>query len=177
MSPEKNVPGFLDVARRLAGKYDRLKFVVVGDGPERSCLEGLTMRLKLDGRVRFTGFVDEMERIYAALDILVISSSTEGIPLTALEAMRHGIPVVSTRVGGIPEIIENGVNGLIVDAGDMEALGSAVESLVIDRAKYLTISQNARDRVGREFNRSSWIQKIQNCYVSVFKSKGGNLHG
>lgn len=172
LSPEKNVPGFLDVARRLAGKYDRLKFVVVGDGPERSWLEGLTMRLKLDGRVRFTGFVDEMERVYAALDMLVISSSTEGIPLTALEAMRHGIPVISTRVGGIPEIIENGVNGLVVDAGDMEALGNAVESLVIDRTKYLSISQNARDRVSREFNRSSWIQTIQNCYTSLLNQRG-----
>ena len=177
LSPEKNVPGFLDVARRLAGKYDRLKFVVVGDGPERDCLEGLTMRLKLDGKVRFTGFVEEMEGIYASLDILVISSSMEGIPLTALEAMRRGIPVVSTRVGGIPEIIEHGVNGLIVEAGDMEALGKAVESLVIDNERYLTISQNARERIRRDFNHSSWIKRIQDCYVSVLNQKGGNVHG
>jgi len=177
LSPEKNIPGFLDVARRLAEKYGRLKFVIVGDGPERSCLEGLTMRMKLDGRVRFTGFVEEMERIYMALDILVISSSMEGIPLTALEAMRHGIPVVSTRVGGIPEIIEHGVNGLIVDAGDMEGLGREVESLVMDSGKYLAISQSARERVRREFNRSLWIEKIQNCYESVINTRGKHLHG
>lgn len=177
LSPEKNIPGFLDVARCLAGRYDHLKFVVVGDGPERECLEGLTIRLKLDGKVRFTGFVDEMESIYRSLDILVISSTTEGIPLTALEAMRHGIPVVSTRVGGIPEIIQEGVNGLIVDAGDMAALGKAVESLVVNREKYLTISRNARDIVRRDFNRSSWVEKIQDCYISALEHKGGNIDG
>jgi len=177
LSPEKNIPGFLDVARRLAAKYDHLKFVVVGEGPERDFLEGLTMRLKLDGKVRFTGFVKQMEEVYASIDILVISSSTEGIPLTALEAMRHGIPVVSTRVGGMPEIIEQGVNGLIVEAGDMDALGKAVESLVIDNKRYLTISQNARERIARDFNRASWIQKIQNCYESVVNRRGGNSHG
>jgi glycosyltransferase involved in cell wall biosynthesis len=177
LSPEKNIPGFLDVARRLAGKYDHLQFIIVGDGPERYGLEGLTMRLKLDGKVRFTGFVEEMESIYTSLDILVISSTTEGIPLTALEAMRHGIPVVSTRVGGIPEIIEQGVNGLIVDAGDMEALGKAVESLVVNKEKYLAISRNARDIVRRDFNRSSWIHKIQDCYISVLDRKGENFYG
>jgi glycosyltransferase involved in cell wall biosynthesis len=177
LSPEKNIPGFLDVARRLAGKYDHLRFVVVGDGPERDCLEGLATRLKLDGKVRFTGFVEEMEGIYALLDMLVISSSTEGIPLTVLEAMHHGIPVVSTRVGGIPEIIESGVNGLIVEAGDMKALSNAVESLIVDSRKYMAISLNARERVRRDFNRLSWTRKIQECYTSVIDQKRVSIHG
>jgi glycosyltransferase involved in cell wall biosynthesis len=171
LSPEKNIPGFLDVARRLSGKYERLRFVVVGDGPERNCLEGLTLKMKLDGKVKFTGFLEDMEGVYASLDMLVISSSMEGIPLTALEAMRHGIPVVSTRVGGIPEVITSGVDGLIVEPGDMEALGDAVEMLVIDNRKYVTIAHNARDKIRREFNRSSWIEKIQSCYVSVLNQR------
>lgn len=174
LSPEKNIPGFLDVARRLAGKYDHLRFVVVGDGPERDGLEGLTISLKLDGKVRFTGFVEDMDQVYASLNILVISSTMEGIPLTALEAMRHGIPVVSTRVGGIPEIIEDGLNGLIVEAGNMEALCSAVESLVVDEEKRRMISRGARDRIARDFDRSSWIQKIEDCYASILEKRGNN---
>ena len=177
LSPEKNIPGFIDVARRLAGKYNHLRFAVVGDGPERDGLEGLTIRLKLDDKVRFTGFVQDMDQIYASLDILVISSTMEGIPLTALEAMRHGIPVVSTNVGGMPEIIEHGVNGLIVEAGDMEALGNAVESLVVNRERRRAISYNARERIARDFDRTSWIQKIEDCYASILEKRGNNLHG
>lgn len=177
LSPEKNIPGFLEVARKLSGKYERFRFVIVGDGPERNCLEGLTMKLELSGKVQFTGFLTDMEEVYAALDMLVISSSMEGIPLTALEAMRHGIPVVSTRVGGVPEVIDHEVNGLIVDAGDMDALSRAIETLVIDNDKYMTISRNAREKIRREFNSSSWINKIQESYESVLRKRRETLRG
>ena len=85
-----------------------------------------------------------MEEVYSLLDMLVIASSTEGVPLTVLEAMKHGIPVVSTAVGGIPEVIEDGVDGLIVDAGDTGALCRAVEQLVVDGNRYMAISMEDR---------------------------------
>jgi glycosyltransferase involved in cell wall biosynthesis len=171
LSPEKNIPGFLEAARRLSGRYGHLRFVVVGEGPERECLEGLTMKLGLDGKVRFTGFVEEMEEVYSLLDMLVIASSTEGIPLTVLEAMRHGIPVVSTGVGGIPEVIDDGVDGLIVEAGDMGALCRAVETLVVDGNRYMAISRKAQNKVLRDFDRSSWARRIERCYLSMLNKR------
>lgn len=177
LSPEKNIPGFLEVARELSGKYDHLRFVVVGDGPDRECLEGLTMRLGLDGKVRFTGFVEEMEGVYSSLDMLVIASSTEGIPLTVLEAMKQGIPVVSTRVGGIPEVIDHGVDGLMVEPGDTGGLCRAVETLVLDSNRYMMISRNAQRKVLRDFDRSSWIRRIEKCYLSVLNQREGTSHG
>lgn len=171
LSPEKNIAGFLEAARRLSGRYAHLRFIVVGEGPERECLEGLTMRLGLDGKVRFTGFVENMEDVYSLLDMLVIASSTEGVPLTVLEAMKHGIPVVSTAVGGIPEVIENGVDGLIVEAGNTEALCRAVEMLVVDGNRYMAISMNAKRRVLRDFDRSSWVRRIEGCYLSMLNKR------
>jgi glycosyltransferase involved in cell wall biosynthesis len=171
LSPEKNIPGFLEAARRLSKRYGHLRFVVVGEGPERECREGLTMRLGLDGKVRFTGFVEEMEEVYSLLDMLVIASSTEGVPLTILEAMKHGIPVVSTGVGGIPEVIEDGVDGLMVGAGDTAALCRAVETLVVDGNRYMAISRNARKRVLRDFDRLSWARRIESCYLSMLNKR------
>jgi len=177
LSPEKNIPGFLEVARELSGKYDHLRFVVVGDGPDRECLEGLTMRLGLDGKVKFTGFVEDMEEVYSSLDMLVIASSTEGIPLTVLEAMKQGVPVVSTRVGGIPEVIDHGVDGLMVEPGDTGGLCRAVETLILDRNRYMAISRNAQKKVLRDFDRSSWIRRIERCYLSVLNQREGTSHG
>ena len=171
LSPEKNIPGFLEAARRLSKRYGHLRFMVVGEGPERECLEGLTMRMGLDGKVRFTGFVEEMEEVYSLLDMLVITSSTEGVPLSILEAMKHGIPVVSTGVGGIPEVIEDGVDGLMVEAGDTGALCRAVETLVVDGNRYMAISRNARKRVLRDFDRLSWTRRIESCYLSMLNKR------
>ena len=118
LSPEKDVPSFLKAAGLVAEKFNQAKFLVVGEGPERERLQQMAREMGLDGKVRFTGFVEDMNSIYSSIDFLVISSLTEGIPLVVLEAMHQGIPVVSTRVGGIPEVIENGINGILVEPGD-----------------------------------------------------------
>jgi len=177
LSPEKNIPGFLEAARDLSARYGHLRFVVVGEGPEREALKGLTTRLGLDGKVRFTGFVEEMEEVYSLLDMLVISSSTEGVPLTVLEAMRHGVPVVSTGVGGIPEVIEDGLDGLIVESGDTGALCRAVETLVVDGNRYMAISRNAQKKVLRDFDRSSWARRIERCYLSMLNKREESSNG
>ena len=119
------------------------------------------------------GFVREMEEVYSLLDMLVIASSTEGVPLTILEAMKHGIPVVSTGVGGIPEVIEDGVDGLMVEAGDTGALCRAVETLVVDGNRYMAISRNAQKKVLRDFDRSSWARRIESS-LPVHAQCGGS---
>ncbi len=105
------------------------------------------------------------------MDMLDITSSTEGVPLRILEAMKNGIPVVSTGVGGIPEVIEDGVDGLMVEAGDTGALCRAVETLVVDGNRYMAISRNARKRVLRDFDRLSWARRIESCYLSMLNKR------
>jgi glycosyltransferase involved in cell wall biosynthesis len=129
----------------------------------------MAKEMELGDKVRFTGFVEDMGSIYRSLDLLVISSLTEGIPLVVLEAMQQGIPVVSTRVGGIPEVIEDGVNGILVEPGDPHALSRAIVSLVLDDNKYVEISRNGRDRIARSFNRSVWTQEMEKIYHDVLR--------
>ena len=167
LSPEKDVPSFLKAAGLVAEKFNQASFLVVGEGPERERLQRMARELGLDGKVRFTGFVEDMGSIYSSIDLLVISSLTEGIPLVVLEAMHQGIPVVSTRVGGIPEVIENGVDGILVEPGDSHALSRAIESLVLDDNKYVEISRNGRDRIARSFNRSVWVKEMETIYKNV----------
>jgi glycosyltransferase involved in cell wall biosynthesis len=169
LSPEKDVPSFLKAAGLVAEKFNQAKFLVVGEGPERERLQQMAREMGLDGKVRFTGFVEDMGSIYSSIDLLVISSLTEGIPLVVLEAMQHGIPVVSTRVGGIPEVIENGVDGILVEPGDSHGLSQAIDSLILDDNKYVEISRNGRDRIARSFNRSAWIQEMEKIYHDVLR--------
>lgn len=169
LSPEKDIPSFLRAAGLVTARTDKAKFVVVGDGPERDRLEQMARDMGLDGRVRFTGFVDDMGPIYSSLDVLVISSITEGLPLVVLEAMKHGIPVVSTRVGGIPEVIDDGVDGILVEPREADALFRAIESVILDDKKYAKISRNAVTKIREKFNQSAWIRKIEQIYHDVLQ--------
>ena len=169
LSPEKDVSGFVQAAGLLAGKFNRVKFLVVGDGPERKTLEEMAVSQGLKERINFTGFVNDMDGIYRSLDLLVISSTTEGIPLVVLEAMKHGIPVVSTRVGGIPEVIEDGVDGMLVESRDPQALSEAIEILLLDNNRYHEISRKARNKIVTHFNQSIWIEKIEKIYSNLLR--------
>jgi glycosyltransferase involved in cell wall biosynthesis len=167
LSPEKDVASFLEAARMLSHTHRRVTFLVVGDGPERESLERRASRSDLKGRVAFAGFVNEMAPVYQDLDLLVISSKTEGIPLVVLEAMKHGIPVVSTRVGGIPEVIEDGVDGILVPPGDPPAMARAIETLLLDGGRYRQMARQARLKIAADFNRANWIKTIEAIYRSL----------
>lgn len=171
LSPEKDVPSFLEAASLVVQRFSQARFLVVGDGPERDKLEQMTKTKGLNGRVTFTGFVEDMVPIYRELDLLVISSLTEGIPLVVLEAMQHGIPVVSTRVGGIPEVIEDGTNGILVEPGEPRALAGAIESLILDDNTYTRIAQKGKERIAESFNRSVWAKQVETIYHNVLSKE------
>ncbi len=100
------------------------KFVVVGDGEDRSRLERLTQELQIKERVLFLGSRPDVARLLQAADAFMLSSISEGIPLTLIEAMASGLPCVATNVGGVPELISDGETGLLVDAGDYVGLAA-----------------------------------------------------
>jgi glycosyltransferase involved in cell wall biosynthesis len=171
LSPEKNVGSFLRTASLLGKKHSQLKFVIAGDGPERGRLEKLSAELGLVPKVTFMGFVKDPEPIYRSLDLLVIASSTEGIPLVLLEAMKHSVPVISTKVGGVPEVVTSGVDGILIDGDDPRILGEAVETLLADREKHAAIARNAREKIFRSFNQETWIGEIEKIYEQIMKQR------
>lgn len=103
---------------------------LAGDGPERGRVEDLCGKSRFEDRVVFAGEVEGMHRFLSKVDILVLSSRSESFPLSLLEGMRAGLPVVATRVGGIPEMVEEGVTGQLVPAGDAEAMAGVLAELI-----------------------------------------------
>lgn len=137
LSSEKGVVVLLEALRQLKRKYQRrFELTVAGSGPEEIRLKENAKSLGIEKNVRFLGYVREdaeLSRLYQESDVFILPSFTEGVPKVILEAMANGLPVVATSVGGIPEIIQNGENGLLVPPGDAEGICESVYRLLIDQ--------------------------------------------
>ncbi|MEM4188093.1 MAG: glycosyltransferase family 4 protein [Candidatus Hadarchaeum sp.] len=170
--PIKNHRLFLDAAVRVATREPNAYFVVVGDGILRSEMEGYAQKLGIAPRVFFLGWRRDLPRIYADLDLLVVSSDNEGTPVSAIEAMASGCPVVGTSVGGLPDIILEGETGYLVPPRDPEALAAAVLSLLQDREIAARMGQTARALAKDRFSLQRLVSDVQNLYESLLVSKG-----
>src|SRR3954447_2458303 len=126
---QKDYPTMLTAARRLADTGEPVRFVSVGQGPLAGQLEAERDRLGLGERFRFLGYREDPVRVLVAADVFCLSSRFEGLPISMLEAMAAGLPVVATRVGGVPTVITDGREGRLVPAGDPAALAAAVAEM------------------------------------------------
>ena len=151
LSPEKAHHVFLEMARRLRTRRSDVKFLIVGDGPMMADLRTRARELGLDGTVVFTGHRADMLDVYAAIDVLVLCSITEGLPNAVLEAFACGKPVVATRVGGVPDLV-SAETGFLVEPGDAEGLAARVTSLLEDDRLAAALGANARRLVEEKFN-------------------------
>ncbi len=140
----------------LAPRYPSLRLMLVGEGPALAELAQRTRQLGLQDRVRLTGYFEgDPDELLASFDLYVFPSLHEGFPYSILEAMRAGCPIIATAVGGIPEAILDGKDGLLVRPGDSEALKTAIERLIKDPGTRLSLGVNARQRFQREFSLAS----------------------
>lgn len=139
--PAKDYRTLLIAAKGVIAAKPYVKFLLVGDGEEREMLEKTASSLNIASHVQFSGWQSDVGYYLDQIDLFVLSSITEGIPVALLEAMAKGVPVVATNVGGIPEVIENGLNGFLVQPGRPECLTNAILNM-LDR-------KEARDRLGK----------------------------
>jgi glycosyltransferase involved in cell wall biosynthesis len=135
--------------RAFARVRDDAVLVLVGDGPLRPGLEALAAELGIAERCRFVGYSDQVAEFYAACDVIALSSANEGTPVTIIEALAAGVPVVSTDVGGVRDVVGDGRSGLLVPAGDVEALGDALDRLAGDPALRRELGGRGRDVIER----------------------------
>ncbi len=153
--PIKNHDLFLRAARIVVDTLPGVWFAIVGDGERRAELEALTAALRLMDQVRFCGWATDLLPVYAALDMLVLCSDNEGLPVSLIEAMAGGVPVVATNVGGVSDLLEGGDGtpgkiGQIVPPGDANALAEAIlNTLKDERAHERAIA--ARQSVARRY--------------------------
>ncbi len=170
--PIKNHRLFLDAASYIAAKEPAARFVLVGDGILRPQMERCARDLGIADRVIFTGWRRDLPRIYADLDVLVLSSNNEGTPVSAIEAMAAGCPVVATRVGGLPDLIAEGETGSLVPPGNPQALAATILRLLRDPEAAGRTARTARAVVQERFTLKRLISDTENLYQEILNGKG-----
>lgn len=159
----KGYPDLLAAASEVTQRSKRTSFVIVGDGPMRSELEHLRDTLDLDGRVLFTGRRLDATRLMSAFDLFCLPSHHEGLPVVLMEALALGIPVVASRVGGIGELITDGVEGRLVPPRHPEDLAAALSELLDDDVALATCAAAARSR-GADLDTAPALRAVQTTY-------------
>ena len=171
LSPIKNPRLFLDAAAAILSAQAHVRFLVVGDGELGLEMRARAHKLGVMHRVIFTGWRNDLPTVYADLDALVSSSNNEGTPLTIIEAMTAGCPVVATAVGGVPNLIDDGVTGLLVPARDPQQLAAAILRVLDDRALAHALADTARARARLRFRKSRFAAEMNVLYERLLHER------
>jgi len=169
--PIKNHELFIDAANLILRSRPDARFVVVGDGPHRPAIVQYANEKQLKYHITFTSWRRDLERIYPDLDVLIVSSINEGTPVSAIEAMAAGCPVVATRVGGVPDVIEDNNTGVLVEPGNAATLANAVLNLVANPSRARALGQAARTDVTIRYRKERLIADIQALYFQLLHTK------
>ena len=146
--------------------------MIVGEGPLRDRLEETAHAFHLDGRVRFLGHRDDVPRLMAAADVVVLPSAYEGLPNVVLEAMRFRKPVVATAAPGTTEVVVDGETGLLVPVGNVMLLARAIRDLVRDPVLASRLGEAGRARVEAHFRADTMVAQFAELYENLARSKG-----
>ncbi len=169
----KGIDILLEACAGLCSRYP-LQIVIGGDGKERRSLGELAARLGIDACLEWTGPVSSPKEFLDTLDIFVAPSREEAFGITICEAMDRSLPVVASRVGGIPEIVRDGVDGFLVPPEDRDALARAIERLLQDEPRRLAMGISGNRRVNGEFRRKACLDRHIVLYNTIFNSSPGN---
>ncbi len=167
LSPEKGVDVFLEACALLTTRRPAFSAIIAGDGPERQRLEGLCRRLALERRVLFLSHVRDVGAVYGQLDLLVLPSRSEGLPNALLEGLQTDVPIVATRVGGIPEVIGSSPAAVLVPPESVAVLAQAMDAALTDGSS--PAAKAARREIGRRFSVSRRVADHLALYSHVIR--------
>jgi len=165
--PAKDYGTLIMAFKRLMEDGLNTDLIFVGDGPERSNLESMVQELGITGNVTFSGFQANVNSFLSKVDVFVLSSIREGIPVAMLEAMAIGVPVVATKVGGIPEVIQDNVDGLLVDSRNSEMLADALKRVIEDSSLGNSIGEAGRKKVKCLFSCEAICKQYEELYTDL----------
>jgi glycosyltransferase involved in cell wall biosynthesis len=171
LRPVKNHELLLHAIANLRARWPALHLVLVGEGDARPSLEARARQLGLAGVVHFAGLRPNEPNLHHLFDLSVLSSRSEALPNSLVEAMAAGRPVVATRVGGVADVVRDGETGLLVAPGDVDAFGRAIESLLRDpelRSKY---GRAARERAKTTFQARRVIPMLESLYLALLRER------
>jgi glycosyltransferase involved in cell wall biosynthesis len=165
--PIKGQKDLLLAFRHVVKTVPDARLLMVGDGQMRRDLQNLVQELQLREHVFFLGFRQDIQSLLSISDCFVLSSFSEGLPLSVLEAMVAGVPVVATRVGGLDEIIEDGTDGLLVPSRNPDRLAEAILSIRRDPEHAKKMGRNGREKVSGCFSAETMVEAVEDVYISI----------
>jgi glycosyltransferase involved in cell wall biosynthesis len=165
----------LDAAREVCGKKPEVRFILVGDGPSTPGLERLRESYGLTGKVHFLGRRTDVPELLAAIDLYVITSRWEGLPLALLEAMMAGKPIISTSVGAIPGALRDNEDGILIRPNCKEDLVESLLALIDDPQRMRLLGANARKRAMAKFSPGVVLGELEDIYRKILAGKGIEL--
>ena len=171
-APQKNHLLLVEAFSLAIEEYPSMELWLIGDGPLRAEVEKKVEAKGLKEKVRFLGIRDDIPDLLAEASILVLPSDWEGVPLTVLEAMAAGKPVVATAVGGVPELVEDGVSGILVPPRDLHALAQGILRLARDADLRNQMGKAAQERALERFDISRIAREYEALYLKLLKKKG-----
>jgi len=165
--PVKGFEILIEAVALLKTKIENIHLIIVGDGPLKNDLQECCKRTGLENEVTFTGFRDDVADVVKALDIFVVSSHHEGIPMAVLEAMAQNKAVVSTKVGGMNEIIEDSVSGILIPPNDPRSISDAIIELHSSPQNLNKLEKEAAKRINQKFSLTHLTSKMSDLYSSL----------
>lgn len=165
----KGVPLLLEALFHLKGRHPQARLTLVGDGPERPSLEALTRRLDLSDLVEFAGYSDEagVASHLAQADLLVLPSFAEGLPVVLMEAMAARLPVIASRVAGVPELVDDGLSGFLFPPSDLETMIMRMDTLLSDPQIGLKMGEAGREKVMAEHDATREASKLLKLFLQA----------
>ncbi len=167
LAPQKRPDLAVEAVARLRARIPGAELHLATDGPDRDAVEALAARRSLTGAVRFLGYRDDVPELLARAGCLLVTSDYEGAPLTVVEAMAAGVPVVATRVGGVPEAVRDGVTGFLVRPGDAGALADALARVLGDQQVAASMGEAGRRVAHERFARERMVAETVALYEQL----------
>jgi glycosyltransferase involved in cell wall biosynthesis len=171
LRPEKNHEMFLAGAQRIRAQLPQAQFLVIGDGPRRADLEALAESLEVSSAVRFLGSRPDVPELLAACDLVALTSHNEASPVSILEALSSGCPVVATKVGSVHESVVDGETGRLIPPGDLEAFTSASIELLKDSPTRCRMGAAGRERVQQRWSLDSMVAGYEQLIERIHRAK------
>ena len=165
----KGMDEFLRAVPQIKTSVPNAKFVIIGDGEEKDNLMALTKQLEIEDDVVFLGYRTDVQNALSQVDVVALTSHSEGLPLTPIEAFSVGKPMVATAVGGTVEVVQDGVNGYLIPPRDVDEIAEKLVQILQDEETRKTFGENARKRYEEQFSFAVYEKKITEYYQSVCK--------
>jgi glycosyltransferase involved in cell wall biosynthesis len=167
LSKEKGHSYLIKAFADLVRGSQNVKLIIAGEGPLRKQLEGLVEELALSNRVKFLGYEENIVRFLSAIDVFILPSLTEGLPISLLEAMAASKPVIASKVGGIEEVIQDKINGILIPPMNVKAISDSIKFLYHNSEERERIGSEGKSHVSNDFSSKMMTLGYKNLYSTI----------